>query len=918
MASLQSENSDLPYLPSGGLPILGTRRAEPIIQPTSELSSPPSSSFAPNDELPTLEATPRAERTILLSSELSLVPSSRFELEDESDEVDDDESEDGSIDIVEETLALWERLRNRSSTLRARGERRGKGTYTIAQFMSGYISAPARAKKLSRILLQPDFRETIQKQGVIIQPSGEESSFIDSNDLRTELQGLISEPAFASFDPCRVDLDNVTTIEEVCSTEWLQEALANAYEALRTKAPKLVRLISQILQGQKAARSSIADITEDSSLFADMYLLASVMTKGYARNISMFLRQILGLYLIATGTTRRVIEILARLGIIASYNHLNKLLNNMALVAENRLKKVAHDPNGVIVYDNFNFANRVQELAGGKQDHFVNLTTACLVACPSLNGPLSQKSLNLKQHFTKAMVLNYLMPRKPSLDAVSQYLVKFSIKNLFKLEDVPAFPEVQRVTYSSSPYLQIGAIFEDEGTIDGVYRVHEELWQRRLEFKEYDDRLTLVYGDQKTTSFIRRIKQSQSEASEPWERKKWMLPVPALFHIELNYIEMLFRVFWDTGDSKTRSSAVISADVEFFQRGRHINKRSLKYHQTVPLLIHGFTARILALLLRELRTRGYLTLPDSDLNVDTVKELITTTDPEILESVLDGIWTTVFTKRGWTGRYEGTSEDDVDKDFRSHCRLMQAVEILLTIHEAVRKGEYGVLRDVIPQLPILFWGGRSSNYGPEMLYFAWLLHESVSDERTRDAILQGGLVRCVTAGSGYKSIDIHLEHINAGYALDIKNNKNSTHDIRSTFSRLALNGNYLAVIRKSVDRMFGARQKGTHTSGDATIDIISYACKLFKDGLGDRKPRPNAFDVEDIYARGQRTVLEKLPDFNVVVPEQDEVDQPLLAALAGGATDDAIDWSGEGQRQFDDNEADNFWGIGLGDLGNLE
>lgn len=36
-------------------------------------------------------------------------------------------------------------------------------------------------------------------------------------------------------------------------------------------------------------------------------------------------------------------------------------------------------------------------------------------------------------------------------------------------------PIVKRVNYKDSPCLQIGAIFEDEGTIAGVYRLHEEL-----------------------------------------------------------------------------------------------------------------------------------------------------------------------------------------------------------------------------------------------------------------------------------------------------------------------------------------------------------------------------------------------------------------------------------------------------------
>jgi len=247
---------------------------------------------------------------------------------------------------------------------------------------------------------------------------------------------------------------------------------------------------------------------------------------------------------------------------------------------------------------------------------------------------------------------------------------------------------------------------------------------------------------------------------------------------------------------------------------------------------------------------------------------------------------------------------------------MQCVEMLLLIHEAVRNGDYGLLADLIPQLPVLFWGGKSSNYGPEMMCFAWLLHPKVtSDAKTRDAILKGGLVRCTTAGSSYKAIDLMLEHINCAFAKDIKYNKNSTHDIHTTFSRLALNGNYLATIRKSIERVFHSKQKGTHTSGDATADIISYAHKLYEDGFTVRRPN-NGFDVPDIVLRGQDILVEKLPTFNEVVPFPiDAADQRMVPGVGeGGVVDGQIDWGEEGDRLYDiDNEGDGFFEMSFGD-----
>ncbi|KAL2753603.1 hypothetical protein ACRALDRAFT_2110838, partial [Sodiomyces alcalophilus JCM 7366] len=79
-----------------------------------------------------------------------------------------------------------------------------------------------------------------------------------------------------------------------------------------------------------------------------------------------------------------------------------------------------------------------------------------------------------------------------------------------------------------------------------------------------------------------------------------------------------------------------------------------------------------------------------------------------------------------------------------------------------------------------------------------LLYLDISNKKVSEAILKGGLIRYVITGSGYKAIDLLIEHINISYTLDIKYNKNSTHDISLTFKRLALNNNYIAIIRKAV------------------------------------------------------------------------------------------------------------------------
>jgi hypothetical protein len=135
-----------------------------------------------------------------------------------------------------------------------------------------------------------------------------------------------------------------------------------------------------------------------------------------------------------------------------------------------------------------------------------------LVACPELNGPWKQEHINRTALFTRAMIINYVLPRPKSVNVASKWLMKQSFFKACRFKDVegneppvPIRPVVRKVTYKSSPYLQLGVVFEDEGRIDGVYRLHETLYNDRLGYKLWPDQLLFQYGDCKTTSFIRRI-----------------------------------------------------------------------------------------------------------------------------------------------------------------------------------------------------------------------------------------------------------------------------------------------------------------------------------------------------------------------------------------------------------------------------
>ena len=89
-----------------------------------------------------------------------------------------------------------------------------------------------------------------------------------------------------------------------------------------------------------------------------------------------------------------------------------------------------------------------------------------------------------------------------------------AMKSLCRRErqTLPQFPCIDRIAHSNSAVYQQGAIFADEGTLQGTYDVHRDIWLREFGFKDDDsakdftERLWLVIGDQKNASFIRSIR----------------------------------------------------------------------------------------------------------------------------------------------------------------------------------------------------------------------------------------------------------------------------------------------------------------------------------------------------------------------------------------------------------------------------
>ena len=74
----------------------------------------------------------------------------------------------------------------------------------------------------------------------------------------------------------------------------------------------------------------------------------------------------------------------------------------------------------------------------------------------------------------------------------------------------PELPTIDRLAPRRTPHYGLGPILENEGTISGTYSVIDVVFMEQLGYdskKDFDGRLQLVYGDQKTVSLIHAVQK---------------------------------------------------------------------------------------------------------------------------------------------------------------------------------------------------------------------------------------------------------------------------------------------------------------------------------------------------------------------------------------------------------------------------
>lgn len=525
---------------------------------------------------------------------------------------------------------------------------------------------------------------------------------------------------------------------------------------------------------------------------------------------------------------------------------------------------------GYVVYDNINFADRTRHEEIGHRAQFHSFTNAAWVICNDIpeggltqdmhnpSHPLSIRDVMLSDGIQNTGSFDTDLSRFFIVEAIER-LHGNAVKNLFKncADQKPQFPVIDRRPGTRTEFWQLAGITANEGTIEGTYAVHDDIFLQQLGYTkaeqpgledDFTNRLFLAYGDQLTTHHIRSVQHEQRHAGLAYDRRQWMMGVPAWFHIQYNLLLTIVRTHWKPVGKQTEHHCV-SHDATLWNRTQ-TSRDNVKYHLMEPIVAQGFTARVVAIFYSCLQSRGLGTIRNEQHGrKEDLEGAIAQLTPDLFLEIVEEVRQHAFTRQAW-------ENDNPDVDFRTMCRYLQEVEMLLTIRKAIKYADVGILRRMVDPLIIFFTGAGQSNYSREMLYYRWLLSPA-NTPTLQYAILAAGLVNWRGYQGASKPIDLALEHLNSACKIDLRNSKNSTRDVGVIFQRVALCNTWLRVLREKLEDQYGELMTGSHSTSTATADMFLLAWQTHYQGLGlprsaSSLSHQTMFDSADIRSLGVR------------------------------------------------------------------
>lgn len=399
---------------------------------------------------------------------------------------------------------------------------------------------------------------------------------------------------------------------------------------------------------------------------------------------------------------------------------------------------------------------------------------------------------------------------------------------------------------SPTVHHSLGPIKFDESTNAGNIKILENIFCQQYQLSSEDDfrnRLSLIYGDQKTIARLRSIKARRVEETDPFESLRWVLPIPALFHLKMNLVSLIHKTHFQEKDIQSPSSLAYTRNL---LNRKKINGNKADFFALEEFLIHNFQGRIVAAIHAELKTQIEFSF----------EQLLLSSTPESLNTIISRVAHKLF-KPPLSGVTDNTHYN--------HLHFLRMTLAYQTLKYAIKHGDLSLLRRAIVKSCFYFNGSRQRNYAFETLYLFWLTCTNASSPELQRAILANSLINWRGRKDTWWEIDRGVEIHNGRMKEIIRSRRTPNMDLDYLFEYCALNSAFYDSLQRSLYSRFSIYINTIHPDKPASHDILVIATHVYESMQSTHKGKAQGKSpcrVKDLLSGGTEAMGNALKNFN--------------------------------------------------------
>ncbi|KAG0196116.1 hypothetical protein BGX28_010543 [Mortierella sp. GBA30] len=486
---------------------------------------------------------------------------------------------------------------------------------------------------------------------------------------------------------------------------------------------------------------SILENSRDRPSASNIVTTMGSMLVFYQSQRSNALQMMFGLYLAAKNCPKRVINLIASLGLSVSHQTVHEGLTGLTDHMLKDVQDAVQERGFSIVFDNINFPNRKSDQRLHNMDTFENGTTATIVVSDHLRlsapTPAPQKDPSPlefipdqqnRSHIRIVYGFHLIHALQRHFTTFDSYITSDPTIDVLRTEKTLTFP-LPSMRYDQAT---------NEGNLDVLTHITQIFLKLPPGWFTNNTRI-IISGDQLTVSRVTSLQELRASDTTPFNRLQWAVPILQLFHLQMLFCSTILRTHY--GSISTPGS--LAFFIAMLDRKR-LNLESPNYHTADELLRQIFDAMVMRIFEVELEL-GEVKLESFGMQ-DNFKR-----DKRILAAI-------EIIRKKYLSDLDGLASRLGIMNANA-ALFLRDMMLYMEFGAAIKVADIGRILEVLKVMTVLFQAGGTKNYANELLRLAYGIRHAWSDQMTR-AVATSWLINTNGKPDGWIPADLYQEHNN--------------------------------------------------------------------------------------------------------------------------------------------------------------